>query len=58
MLYRHALIFNVAELFQGTTDSEMTFALFMNMIPDPMGDYSPAELMQAVSSLGYFCTHF
>jgi hypothetical protein len=26
----------------------------MNMIPDPMGDYSPAELMQAVCALRCF----
>lgn len=33
---------------QGTTDSELTFALFLNQIGDPMGDYTPDDLRKKV----------
>jgi glutamine amidotransferase len=41
---RDGLKDSVYEMIQGTTDSELTFALFMNQIDDIMAVHSPNEL--------------
>lgn len=33
---------------KGTTDSELTFALFLNQLNDPMADHTPDELRRKV----------
>jgi glutamine amidotransferase len=45
---RDSLRDDLYDFMQGTTDSEMTFALFLNQIKDPMGDYTPEELKYKV----------
>lgn len=41
---------DVFALIEGTTDSEHAFALLMNQLPDPMGEYTPQQLVDAVRS--------
>lgn len=45
---RESLKDDIFEFVQGTTDSEMTFALFLNQFEDYLKDYSPAELKDKV----------
>ena len=45
---RESLRDDLFDFMQGTTDSEMTFALFLNQIRDPMAEYSPEELRYKV----------
>ena len=45
---RESLRDDLFDFMQGTTDSEMTFALFLNQISDAMSEYSPDELKYKV----------
>ncbi len=45
---RETLRDDLFDFMQGTTDSEMTFALFLNQLKDSMGEYTPEELRYKV----------
>ncbi len=47
---RQSLSDELYNFIQGTTDSEHAFALFLNQLPDPLGDYTPEQLAQAVAT--------